>query len=136
MKRKCEKCGDEYTLGQLSFDSRFCPECKPGFLGTPLWIQPIQAGTRDLWRSVLGIHIVMLCLFCVLFHWRVEVTVPGGIYCLTVIAYLVVRSVIASFHEYPILTKPQAVAMMLLPAYGPAFMIYLFNWAQRLRWGP
>jgi len=134
MNRSCEKCGDEYTLGQLSFDSGLCPKCKPGFFGAPLWIQPSHAGTRDLWRTVLVIHVILFFLFGMLLDCG-ELSVPGGIYCLTVIAYLTVRFLIARLRGYPILTKTQAVALLLLPAYGPALVVTLFHWAQRLRWG-
>lgn len=134
MKRKCQKCGGEYTLGQLSLDPGLCGQCKPGFFGAPLWMQPIPAGTKDLWRTVIVIHVILFFLFGLILDCG-EVSVPGGLYCLTVIAYLMTRFAIARFKGYPILTKPQAIALLLLPAYGPAFMIVLFHWGQRLRWG-
>jgi len=134
MKRKCQKCGGEYTIGQLSFDPGLCRQCRPGFLGAPLWMQPIPAGTKDLWRTVIVIHVILFFLFGMLLDCG-ELSVPGGIYCLTVIGYLSVRFLVARFRGYPILTKAQAVALLLLPAYGPVLVVSLFNWAQRVRWG-
>ena len=133
MNRKCQKCGHEYSLGALSLDQGLCPKCMPGFLGTPLWMQPVQAGTRDLWCTVLVLHILLFFLFGLLLDGGV-VSVPGCIYCITVIAYLLVRFTIAQVRGYPILTKFQAVALLLLPAYGPVLVITLFLWAQRMRW--
>lgn len=135
MKRKCQKCGEEYQLGQLSFDSGLCGQCKPGFFGEPLWMQPVQAGTKDLWRTVLVIHVILLFLFGLIRDCR-EISTPGGLYCFTIILYLTLRFVIARFKGYPILTKNQAVALLLLPAWGPFLSVALFNWAQRIRWGP
>jgi hypothetical protein len=134
MKRTCQKCGGEYTLGQVSLDSGLCSKCRPGFLGTPLWMQPIPAGTKDLWRAVIAIHVILFFLFGLILDCG-EVSVPGRLYCLTVTVYLLAQFAVARFRGYPVLTKVQAIALLFLPAYGPAFMIALFRWVQRLRWG-
>lgn len=97
-------------------------------------MQPLPAGTKDLWRTVIVIHVILFFLFGMLLDGG-EVSIPGGLYCLTVIGYLLIRFAVARLRGYPILTKPQAVAFLLLPAYGLAFMIVLFHWVQRLRWG-
>ncbi|MCX7005770.1 MAG: hypothetical protein NTY53_00685 [Kiritimatiellaeota bacterium] len=129
MTKRCEKCGYEYTAG--SFDLGLCPSCKPGFFGAPLWLQPLQAGTKSLWRTMLAIHILLFFLMCLS---------CGGeslaFYCLTIIVYFAVRMFIARFRGYPLLKKYQAIALFLLPAYGPFYFIALFHFAQRLRWGP
>jgi hypothetical protein len=134
MKRTCQKCGTEYPLGQLSFDSGLCGQCKPGFFGAPLWLQPVQAGTKDLWRTVLVIHVILFFLFGLILDCG-EFSIPGGLYCLTIILYLAIRFAIARFRGYPILNKTQAIALLMLPVYGPAISITLFHWAQRIRWG-
>jgi hypothetical protein len=134
VKRRCLKCGSDYELARLSFDSGLCGHCRPGFLGAPLWMQPSHAGTEDLWRTVIVIHMILFFLFAPMLDCGM-VSVPGGLYCLTVIVYLAIRSTVARFKGYPILTRTQAVAFLLLPAYGPAIVIALFHWAQRMRWG-
>ncbi|MBP7276401.1 MAG: hypothetical protein KBA51_09390 [Kiritimatiellae bacterium] len=134
MKRKCQKCGGEYTIGPWSFDPGLCRPCKPGFLDPPLWMQPIPAGTKDLWRTVIVIHVILLILLSLLMDGGV-ISIPGSVYCLTVMLYITVRFVIARFNGYPILTKAQAIGLLLLPAYGPALVITLIHWVQHLRWG-
>lgn len=134
MKKKCQKCGEEYTIGQLSFDPGLCKQCKPGFLGIPLWMQSCEAGTRDLWGTLLVIHIVLLFLSGLILDCG-ALSVPLGIYCMTVIAYLTVRVVIARIKGFPVLTKCQSVMLLLLPVWGPVYMIPLFYLVQRLRWG-
>ena len=133
MTKRCEKCGGEYAAG--SFDLGLCPSCKPSFFGAPLWWQPSQAGTKSLWRMMLVIHIPLLLLFGLICDCG-EISTPGGFYCLTVILYFAVRMFLARFKGYPILKKHQAIALFLLPAYGPFFSIALFHFVQRLRWGP
>ncbi|MDD5705529.1 MAG: hypothetical protein PHR35_06355 [Kiritimatiellae bacterium] len=132
--KECQKCGGEYSIGRLSFDPGVCGQCKPGFFGPPLWLQPIPAGTKDLWRTVIVIHVILFFLFGLLLDGGV-ISFPGSLYCLTVVIYLLVRFVVARFRGYPILSRAQAVGLLLLPAYAPAFMIALFHWVQRLRWG-
>ena len=100
----------------------------------PLWLQPVEAGTRDLWRTVLAIHIILFFIFGLTLDSG-EVSIPGGLYSLTVVFYLLIRFHIARFKGYPILTKKGAIAFLLLPLYGPAVVISLFHWAQRMRWG-
>ena len=138
MKKKCQKCGHDYTPCQLAFDSGLCRQCKPRFFGppcwAPLWMQPVQAGTRDLWKALWVVHGVLFVLFGLLLDSG-ELSTPGGVYCLTIVLYLAVRFAIARFKGYPVLTKCQRVAFVLLPIWGPCLSVSLFHWAQRARWG-
>ena len=134
MTKRCEKCGNEYALGPLAFDAGLCSKCKPGFLGTPLWLDPSGAGTKDLWRTVLVVHLLMFFLFGMLLDCGV-ISEPGMLYCGTVMAHIGTRFVLAHFKGYPTLTKPQAIATMLLPGYGPFAFVALFHLAQQVRYG-
>ncbi len=134
MMKKCQKCGNEYPVGTFSLDAGLCGHCKPGFFGAPLWMQPVQAATRDLWRTVLVIHVILFVLFGLILDGG-QLSLPGSLYCQTVVLYLCVRFVVARFRGYPILTKTQAVAFLTLPGHGLVLFLTLFYWAQRLRWG-
>ena len=134
MKRQCKKCGAEYTLGHLSFDSGLCLKCKPGFFSAPIWLQPIPAGTKDLWRTVIVLHMVMFILSGMILDCG-EISIPSMIYCLTMLIYFAFRFVLARFKGYPILSKFQAVGLLLLPLYGPVLFIYVFYLGQKIRYG-
>lgn len=76
MIRRCAKCHAEYTLGPISFDSGFCPACKPRFFSAPLCLQSSPAGTRHLWLIVAVIHIILLLPWGMLLDAGV-ISIPG-----------------------------------------------------------
>ena len=106
----------------------------PEFSRKPLWVQPTPADTRALWKMILIIHVFMLFLFGLLPDDG-GIRYPGCAYSLTVIVYLTIRFTVARFKGYPLLSKGQALALLLLPVYGPVIGIALFHWVQRIRWG-
>jgi len=129
--RHCAKCHAEYTLGPISFDSGFCPKCRPRFLSAPLCLQPIPAGTRDLWLLMIGIHVIIFFTFGAI--PSAEISIPVSIYCVTVFLYVGFRFVLAKFRGFPVLSRFQAIALLLLPLYGPALFILVFCVGQVLR---
>jgi len=134
MKRHCAKCETEYELRTFYFDSGFCCQCKPGFLSAPLWFQPSPAGTRKLWQSVVILHIILLFLFSLLIDGG-EISVPGSAYCLTFLLYFGFRFILAKFKGYPILSRLQVIALLLMPLYGLGLFVFIFHLVQRIKYG-
>ena len=134
MKRQCVKCGAEYAIGQLSFDSGFCPKCKPSFLSLPQWFEPSPAGTRSVWLFLVAVHVLYLPFLSLLLDGGV-ISIPGSLYGVLVLLYFAVRFAVAKLRGWPILTRAQAIALLLLPGYGLAIFIALFHLAQRIRYG-
>ena len=87
----------------------------------------------DLWRTLLAVHVILLFLFGLLDCD--EISEPVGIYCVTVLVYLVIRFVIAKFKGYPILSRTQAILLALLPVCGPILFTALFYGGQLIRYG-
>lgn len=134
MTRKCSKCDAEYTARQFSFDSGFCKNCKPGFWQRPLWLESSPAGTRDLWRQLIAVHVCFLFIFPLLLD-NGEISIPGTCYTLAALAYLLARYLVAKLKGFPTLSKRQAATMAALPLYGPVAFLVLFYFVQRLRYG-
>ena len=134
MEGKCISCGASYNLRNLRPDSGFCPNCTPPFLSPPLWLRRSPAGTRSAWQFLITIHIVYLIVFSMLLDGGV-LSVPMGIYSLSVVLYFVSRLLVANRKGFPILSRPQAVGLLLLPLYGPTIFVFIFHVGQRLRYG-
>lgn len=81
---------------------------------------------------MLAIHIALYLLMCLSCDFGESL----AYYCLTVVVYFTVRMFIARFKGYPLLKRHQAIAVFLLPAWGPFFFVALFHYVQQLRWGP
>ena len=135
MERKCIICGTEYPVRSFWPDSGFCPNCKPAFLSAPLWFHRSPAGTRGVWQFLVVIHAVYFVFFSLLLDGGV-LSVPVGVYSLSVFFYFVVRIPIGHQRGYPILTRRQIAGLLLLPLYGPVAFTFVFHFAQRLRYGP
>ena len=142
MIRKCPACGKEYELTPFSFDKGACPNCP-----RPLpfhdvfrdgnWWKPTPEGTRAVWKSVVFFHIAGTAV-CVFFLGLMLcdtgfLSVPLVAYSGSVLAYFAARFAIAAFKGYPILTKIQKSALLLLPFYGFPAVATLFYLAQCLR---
>lgn len=135
MERKCIVCGAEYPIRSFWPDSGFCPNCKPTFLSAPLWFQRSPAGTRDLWRFLVAIHVMYAVLFVLLLD-EGFLSVPVFIYSLSVFFYLAGRILVGNQRGYPTMTRKQTAGLLLLPLYGPPVFAFLFHFGQWLRYGP
>lgn len=134
MKRYCAKCGVEYKLRSFGFDSGFCFECKPGFFSLPAWLRASSAATRRLWHSSACLHVFLLLILSVLMDGG-AFSIPGSLYCLTVLLYLAFRITLSEWKGYPILSKLQAVGLFILPVYGLPFFLFVFYIVQRTKYG-
>jgi len=135
IKRQCIKCKGEYVIRTFSFDSGFCPDCQPRFFSWPQWSERSPAATRSLWLLLVALHIAFLPFFALLLDGGV-ISIPGSLYCITAILYFAVQFGLVRATGWPILTRLQVVALLLLPAYGLAVFVALFYLSQRIRYGP
>lgn len=103
------------------------------------WAAATPEGTRAVWKNVVRLHVAgtAICLLwlSLLLCDTSALSVPLMVYSGTVLAYLGVRSVIASFKGYPVLTATQKWALLLLPFYGVPAVFVLFYLAQAVRHG-
>ena len=102
------------------------------FFAIPPRLLPTIGSTRNLWGTVLIVHIGEAILFGSLLDCG-TISIPGGVYCLTVILYLSLRFTIALFKGFPVLTRAQGLAFNFLPFWGPVFSITVFYLTQQFR---
>lgn len=124
MKWECMVCGEEYERRAFGLDDGSCPKCKPGFLDAPTWLRAGVRSTEALWSVVMAVHCILAVLLGILLNAG-GASLPGILYCATVALYFGVRMGLAQLlgKPLPVLTKPQRVALLLLPVYGIPFTL-------------
>jgi hypothetical protein len=81
-------------------------------------------------------HVILAIFFSLLLDGGL-LSEPGVCYCITIIAYFTVRSVIATKRSggYPILTRLQWIAVALLPLYALPWFMMVLGFGHWLRFG-
>jgi len=117
MQDVCKICGRRYAGRSFRLDD------KPnGYTGR-------GQGTRALWRFITLIHVILFLFSAVIVPcpcggYGVDITLT--LYTGTAMVYFSVRFFIAAFKGYPILSRFQVGALLLLPVWGLAEFAGLF----------
>jgi hypothetical protein len=133
MMRHCGACRNEYAMKPPE-QGGGGNEDRPHFLALPPWFQRTPAATRAVWQYVAIIHAFYL-LFLPLLLDEGALSTPGTCYALTILLYFGIRYHFARLRGYPILTRFQTVALLLLPFWGLAGSAMLFHLAQYVKAG-